>query len=267
MERRFLFLAALLAGLVCSSAANADCSANAKIKWDTFNVTYVPLGGGAMTFAWDPASLFGYAYASGLTADPYDYQSYGPSTVADHSTTLFESATTADAQAFALRDTVQVLAYSAAQAGTSVNAPDWNWGYSDSYNSGNYTLSGYGLAIVTVDWEIDVTGTMGDWSDYSWGSVSFSTSYLDGLTSGNSAASQTLYSATMGNDSQSGTMSLTISNLSGGVTTGSLYAEVWSQSQAPNVVPEPASCALIGLGLGAMGLVGYRRRKARCATR
>lgn len=260
MVRRFSFLAVLLAALVCPSAARADCFANAKIKWDTFSVRYVPLGGGPMTFEWDPGSLSGYVSAAALTADPYDYQPYS-SSAADHSTTLSESATTASAQASALRDSTTLWAYSAAQSGTSVYAPDWNWGYADSYNSGTYSLTGYGLAVVTVDWEIDVTGTVADWSDYSTGSVSFSTSYLDGLTSGSSAASQLLYSATIGNDSQSGTMSLTISNLSGGVTTGSMYADVVSQSYSPNVVPEPASCVLMGLGLGMMGLVGFRYRK------
>lgn len=265
MVRRFLFLAAMLAGVVCPSAVRADCFANAKIKWDTFNVKYVPLGGGPMVFDWGPASLFGEVTVSSQTADPYDVDAYYDS-AADHTTSLFEFATTIKAQADALRDTTTLWAYSAAQNGISASAPDWNSANSGSNNGGDFTLTGHGLAIVTVDWEIDVTGAMGDWSDYSWGGVDFATSYVDGLTYGSSSASQGLWSATVGNDAQSGTMSLTISNLSGGVTTGSIWANVWVNAQAVNV-PEPASCVLMGLGLGAMGLVGYRHRKTRSATR
>lgn len=264
MVRRFLFLAAMLAGVVCPAAVRADCFANAKIKWDTFSVRYVPLGGGPMVFDWDPATTYGEAYVDAWTADPYDDDPHY-SSASDHTTTLLETATTAKAQSTALRDATTLWAHAAAQSGVSAYAPDWNSANAGSNNGGDFTLTGHGLAIVTVDWEIDVTGTMGDWSDYSWGGVDFATSYVDGLTYGSSNASQGLWSATIGNDAQSGTMSLTISNLSGGVTTGSMWANVWANAQAPNV-PEPASCVLMGLGLGAMGLVGYRHRKARSAT-
>lgn len=262
MTRRNVLLPLLVILSVPASLVRADVVANAKIKWDTWRVHYVDLSAqqSGMSLDFDPSSLYGYVYTEALTADPSDNPS-DDLDATDFTTDLHVSSTTLNAQSTADRTATTLSAHAATQNGISSNAPDTNWAYGYASNEANYTLSGYGLAIILVDWELDVTGTLGDANNAVAG-VYMYTSFDDGLSTYYLDSYTDLDSYDVGTDSQTGTLSLTISSLAGGGTSGYFWIESWADSTSANV-PEPASCVLFGLGLGAIGFVGYRRRAAK----
>jgi hypothetical protein len=247
------------------SVVRADAIANAVIKWDTWRVSYLPMAAGPVEFKWVDSTKYGEVVSEAETADPLDNQ-VDSDVAYDFSTAMVADVVTSKAQAMTVRNESVLSTNAASQSGLSASASDWNFADSYVYQHAEFTLSGNGVAVVSVDWYADVTGVAGNMDEYARASIWGYAGYLDGLNEGGATTSIDLYSYDIGDDSLSGTFTFTVTNLSGAITTGEFYMDAWSYAKSANV-PEPASCVLMGLGLGAMGLVGYRRRASKNKSR
>lgn len=255
----FRVVAVAVAVFLPTVAARAEVMSNAKILWDSFNVQLVPLGDGQVDFQWTYA--YGSASAYADTAFPGDYQSDG-SDILDFTTTLSAGAVTSKAAANALRDSSVLAVSASAQPGTSPNAPDYNSAQALSYVTGNFTITGHGLVYITFGWELEVFGDTGNYNDYSYADVAIWGDYESGASSGNASSGDAVYSSVAGDETRQGTFTMAILSLPGVTTTGSLTAYTTAYAQSFNVVPEPSSFVLMGLGVGLVGWVSYRRRRS-----
>ncbi|WP_435018785.1 PEP-CTERM sorting domain-containing protein [Tundrisphaera sp. TA3] len=122
-------------------------------------------------------------------------------------------------------------------------------------NVGLPNLSGSGSGTVTLSQNFTITGS---------GSTPGS---LSGTLTGTFTVNGALSSFTGTVTNLTGAAPLSIGTISyappsAGSQAGSVTAGNISFAISPNVVPEPASIAMVGLGLGTLGLVTARRRRA-----
>jgi hypothetical protein len=262
MFRRLSLSLGLLAGLlVASPLAQAGVMATADLDWRSLTVTLVDLNPlDPVSFSWDTTSENGSVWVSAQTADPYDIAADNDEAF-DWSTLLSKSALTTLAQGNALRSADTMSANAASQAGVSVGAPDFNYANGQTYNSADFSMSGHGIALITVNWALSVTGLVGDYSNLAYASATINADFSDGVTDGSSWNSAWLQSSDNGDNATVGTLWISIVNLPDTVTDGSFYADIYTFAQTENLVPEPSTFALTGLGLGLVGLVAYRRRR------
>lgn len=257
-----LLLAALTTALVGSAqTATASSSASAHIDWDSLTIQYfdLSLNTNLPNLTW--INEYGQAYSYAYSQDPYDYQQ-DYQYANDFSSIISTNTSTLYSQSGSLRDGNDLDAYVATQPSTtpwfsfSTNYADGN-----TYNSGNFQMTGKGLALITLDWSASGTGNQDDWADYAHSAVSISGNFYDGNGNNGSANSgYDQYTASIGSYNQSGTFSMAI--FSDGIHTvnGFLYAGAMAHSQSPvSSVPVPAAIWLFGSGL--VGLLGVTRRK------
>jgi hypothetical protein len=261
MTRRLGLLLLLFAVFAMPSFVRADVIANVVIKWDTLDVRYLSMDGKALEFKWVDSTQYGEVFSEAETIDPYDNQVDGNS-AHDFTTTMVANAVTANAQAYTVRTDTTLSTNAASHAGVGAPAPAYNFADSFIFQSAEFTLSGNGVAVVSFDWYLDVSGTAGDYDNFARASMWVDANYEDGPNYGGATTSLDLFSYDMGDDSLAGTFTFTVVSTSSGFATGEFYMDAWSYAETVNV-PEPASCVLFGLGLGAMGFVGYRRRAAK----
>lgn len=257
-----LLLPALLTGLLAHAGPTlADSSASANIDWGSLNIQLIDLSGGANApvFNWTSASGDVSSYAVTYPdewANHYDY-------AFDFTTLLSTSALTTLAQSDALRSATTLSANAASQAGTAPGASpyDSNYASASSNNWGNFSLTGHGVAVITMNWNVSVTGAMDDWYDYGYASASISGSYSDGLySSGYANSGYGNGSYYIGSTSHSGSFAMAVVGM-GGVTTGSIQAYASAYASSPSVpVPEAETYALMLAGLGMVGWMVRRRR-------
>ena len=262
MIRRLLLLSVVFAGFVLQAPpAMADVMSSVNLHWDSLNVTLVPLPGP------EPPSISYWtggersevnSYAG--TADPSDYQSDSQS-ANDFLTALSISVTTAKAQASATWDLATMSARADSQIGTSPSVWDTNYADGSVSNFADFELRGYGIALITMQWDATLSGTVGDLSDSAMINASIGAEY-NNSESDQGYAFDSVFMTTddSGTGSWSGLLSMTIPNL-GTTTTGIFRAAANADASSPNIVPEPASCVLMGLGLGLVGWISRRRRK------
>lgn len=245
------------------SSAQASTSASVVIDWDSLNIQFVDLSGGTNAPVLNWTSQNGEVYSYAQTVSPYDYQ-YDDDYAGDFTTTLSTLTHTAEAQSDTLRDTYTLSAYSATQPGVAQVASS-NYAYAYSGNWGNFELTGQGLAIITLDWNLSVIGTVGDTSDYSYAQAYLYGNYSDNVWNSGSAYSQpNYYSYNTGDFSTNGSFALAIVSDGVHTTTGSLNAYAYAFSYSPvSQVPVPMAAWLFGSGL--LGLMGVSRRKQRDA--
>lgn len=255
-------LPALLAGvlLIPASAALAAANASATIEWgglDVKPIAFDPLAE-LPVFKWTDGS--GLSFADAATNYPWlpriDDLHFAP----DLSTPLSSVATTAHAQGSGLRG-VDTLMAQASSEGSLYLADAQNDASGQAWNLGSFSLTGAGIALITLPYSISVSSDgicRGLLCDSSSAEVSIELEYIsaDGVTTAKSAK------LLKNNDPAfSGTFSLAVINLSASVeTTGTLLAQVRSTALSPvTAVPEPENYAMLLAGLGIVGL-GVRRR-------
>lgn len=263
MMRRLLLLPVLLALVALPSTVRADAFANAKVDWSTFKVDVFDVGFGTPTFSWvgGNGSVSGYAITRPNPPVPYGIGDFGSS---PYGFSLVDGASTLKANSNATCDTNSggvLLAHVDTSSGVSSSTLD-NVAEATSYVDGSFTMDGSkGFAVITFDWILDAAGS--EIGDFAVASVIAEANYWDGTTNGSSKLNESTWVFDSGSSTLSGTATLTISNMATGIATGLFSINASATSQSPNTVPEPASCILMGLGLGGIGFVGYRRRAAK----
>lgn len=264
MQKKWLAACVATAALGMSSA-QASTSASVNIDWDSLNIQYVDLSGGTNAPVLNWTSQYGQVYSYALTVSPNDYQSDSQYAY-DFTTSLSTATNTAEAQSSSLRDINTLSANSATQPGV---APSGNYYYNLAYvssqNYGSFEVTGQGLALITLDWHLSLTGTLGD-DDYSYAQASLSGSFSDGVwNSGSASSTPNYYSYNTGDFSTNGSFMLAIFSNGVNTTTGSLTANAYTYSYSPvSQVPVPMAAWLFGSGL--LGVMGVSRRKQQNAV-
>ncbi|MEQ1600903.1 MAG: PEP-CTERM sorting domain-containing protein [Methylophilaceae bacterium] len=265
--KQFL-LPALFASLFMQAApVLADSSASATINWGSFNVQIIDLSGGtnAPVFTWTNQSGAANSSASSYMDGGSDSASSSRS-APNWTKALTPNSNTENAQASGLRNTSTLSASAATQASSS-DSYSWystNNASANANNAGNFSLTGYGIALISVSWNASVTGATSDLYDYSNANVSISGSYNDGLYSNGSANSGVNLQSYWGATSVNGLFTLAVTNAGSGLTTGYLNANVSTNSTSPfsvaiTPVPEPDVYAMLLAGLGLIGFMSRRR--------
>lgn len=258
-KKKLLALVSITLAAVAQSAI-ASSSAQATINWDSFNVQIIDLSGGlnAPVFNW--LSESGNVRSNSDTSVPNDSQS-DSDFVPDFSLTLSTNTVTASAQSSTLRNTAVLQAYAASQPSTLVNYYE-NTATATAQNFGNFGLTGYGIALITLDWNVSVTGVINDSSDYSYAQAFINGSLFDGNYGSGSASSISSgnSSADKGSFSENGTFSFAafsngVDNVTGSISAVAYVSSVSSLSQ----VPLPSA---VWLFLSAfIGVLGLTQRK------
>ncbi|WP_262965967.1 hypothetical protein [Methylobacter psychrophilus] len=243
-----------------AQSAIASSSAQATINWDSLNVKIIDLSNGlnAPVFNW--LSESGNVRSNSDTRIPYDSQS-DSNYIPDFSSTLSTNTVTASAQSSTLRNTAVLQAYAASQPSTLINYYE-NTASASAQNFGNFSLTGYGIALITLDWNVSVTGVINDSSDYSYAQAFINGSLFDGNYGSGSASSTSSgnSSADNGSYSENGTFSFAIfgngsNNITGDINAVAYVSSVSSLSQ----VPLPSA---VWLFLSAfIGVLGLTQRK------
>lgn len=262
LQKKWLAACVATAALGMSSA-QASTSASVVIDWDSLNIQYVDLSGNTNAPVLNWTSQNGQVYSYAYTVSPYDAQSDSDYAY-DFTTSSATSTLTAEAQSSTLRDVNTLSANSATQPGVAPSSGS-NYAYANSYNYGSFEVTGQGLALITLDWHLSLTGTLGDVNDYSYANASLSGNFSDNVWNSGSASSSPNYvSNNTGDFSTNGTFTLAIFSNGINTTTGSLSAYAYTYSYSPvSQVPVPMAAWLFGSGL--LGLMGVSRRKQRTA--
>lgn len=255
-------LATALAG--SAQIAQADSSAQAHIDWNSLTIQYFDLsfGSNLPSLSWSDAygSASSYAFSFAPYDEQEDYQDAG-----DLSSSLSAHASTLSAQSDSLRDEHDLTASAASQASTTTSPFIWqnNYSQASSANSGNFQLTGHGIALITLNWSASGSSTQNDGNDYADAHVYISGNFSDG--NGNNGGASTNYSAyayqyNNGAFSQDGTFSMAVFGDGIHTVTGYLNADVSAYSQSlVSHVPVPAAAWMFASGL--LGWVGVSRRK------
>lgn len=230
-----------VAGIILAAGAQtaiASSSAQATINWDSFNVQLIDLSGGLNTPVFNWLSESGNVRSNSENSAPYDSQS-DSNFVPDFSTTLSTNTVTAEAQSSTLRNTNVLQAYAASQPSTLANYYE-NTATATAQNFGNFGLTGYGIALITLDWNVSVTGVINDSSDYSYAQAFINGSLFDGNYGSGSASSSSSgnSSAVSGSFSENGTFSFAafsngVDNVTGSISAVTYVSSVSSLSQVP----------------------------------
>ncbi|WP_367155335.1 VPLPA-CTERM sorting domain-containing protein [Methylomonas sp. HYX-M1] len=238
----------------------AATSAQAHIDWNGINVTYFDLSDGSnvplLTWSTQYGQIDSYAY-SGSNGD---YQNDAQS-AADFISSLSAATTTINAQSSTLRDGDDLNAYAASQVGFA-SLLDSNYAAATAYNFGSFQVTGFGLALISIDWSITGSHDAADFSSYSSAQVALAAEYTDG--NGNVGKNTGGGNDTAGSGSEfsrSGTFTITL--FSDGVhgVTGNLAAQASVYSFSPvSQVPLPAAAWMFGSGL--LGLLTAVGRKS-----
>ncbi len=262
LQKKWLAACVATAALGMSSA-QASTSASVVIDWGSLNIQYIDLSGNTNAPVLNWTSQYGQVYSYAVTASPYDYQS-DTDYANDFTTSLSTVTNTAEAQSSTLRDVNTLSANSATQPGVGPSAVS-NYAYANSYNYGSFEVTGQGLALITLDWHLSLTGTLGDVNDYSYAIASLSGNFSDNVwNSGSAFSSPDYYSFNSGDVTTNGTFTLAIFSNGVNTTTGGLSAYAYTYSYSPvSQVPVPMAAWLFGSGL--LGLMGVSRRKQRTA--
>ncbi len=260
--KRFLLPALIVCFLLPAVATRADYSATASIDWSSFNVQLIDLSDGinAPAFNWTPATAYGNVYSDAYTVYPDDFMSDSQS-APDFTTLLSTNTSTAEAQSSTLRSSTSLFGSAAAQSGSNPWGVFNNYSYASAENGGVFGLSGQGIALISFDWQISVAGAVGDYDNSGSAGVYMYADYTSGLNQfGYAGNGFDVASFNVGTGDHSGTLSMVIYNSGNGTTTGDMYVGLNAQASSVSV-PEPASLALMLVGLGFVGLVARRRFK------
>lgn len=268
-----LFVPTIFAGLLFQAIpALADSSATATIDWGSFNVQIIDLNlldGITPMFTWTSQS-------GGANTSTSSYADGGSDTAAstrnanNWTKVLSANSSTPNAQASAQRNLTSLSATSTTQSSITddPNVMGSNSASASAVNSGYFSLTGAGIALITLNWSAGVNTQNSDWNNNSTANVSISGNYSDGLyTNGSASSGVNLYSWWGGPQSAASTFALAVTNTGVGTTTGNFNANISTSSTSPvtygvitEAVPEPETYAMLLAGLGLIGFM-VRRRK------
>lgn len=256
-----LLLVSLLAVLPVGSAVAAT-SASASLDWNALTFTIIdtnPLDGLTPTLTW--TSPFSQAYSYGYNTATGEHQ-YDSPYAYDFSTPLSSGLSFSNAGG---NVSVNAASLSASSAASAAVAGSGGGVFVQEYatGQGSFTLSGAGIAYISLPYSISVHGTGGDVAEYSTASA-----YLYGYASSPAGSStsysgnQQLVSYSVGDASQTGNLGFALTNFSSTASvSGNVFAYAYTTSQAPiAAVPEPQSYAMLLAGLGMVAAVARRRR-------
>lgn len=241
-----------------SSTATASSSAQATIDWSSLNIQFFDLSNGlnAPSFNWTSRS--GYSNASSTTYSPYEYQNSYKS-ANDFNTILSSNAATTSSQSSGLR-TEDLLQASA----DGIDNNFTNYASAGSSNSGNFSVTGHGIALITFDWHLSISGNGPHyWDDYGNSSVNIYGYYSDNNGNNGSGSTSVGISNYAANDlvSRDGTFALSIFSDGIHTSSGNIRMELSASTNISNnvsQVPVPATAWLFASGL--LGFLGLRRR-------
>jgi len=241
----------------------AATSAQAHIDWNGIEVRYFDLSDGAnapvLTWSTQYGQVDSYAY-SGTNGD---YQDNAQSAT-DFISSLSTATTTINAQSSTLRDGDDLKAYAASQLGFA-SGLNSNYASATAYNFGSFQVTGFGVALISIDWSITGSNDGADFESHSSAQVALAAEYTDG--NGNVGKNTGGGNDTAGSGSEfsrSGTFTITL--FSDGVhgVTGNLAAQASVYSYSPiSQVPLPAAAWLLGSAL--LGLLTVVTRNANVA--
>lgn len=242
----------------------AQATTSASVTIDNFAINYIDLSGGSNAPSLTWTSQQGEASSYATTFTPFDEQSDSQS-ASDFSTSLTTNTSTARAQSGSIRGPGFLQANSASEPGGSGGPSDSNWADSSSWNSGAFEFTGYGLAIISMDWSVELNGELGNGNDYSFASMYFSGSFSDNFwNSGGADYDPELYSYNSGDFSNNGSFAWAIFSDGQHIVYGEIEAEAYVSSNSPaSEVPVPTAAWLFGSSL--LSLIGISRRKISAA--
>ncbi len=264
--KRLSFSILLLGILGQAGNAIADSSSYVKIDWSSFDVQIIDWSDGANVpvFSWNPAVVEGHSFSTARTA-PFDKDLDGPLYAEDFVTTLSTAAYTSHGQSSSTRSETTLLATASSQINDIDPEGTWpvNYGISVASNTLSFTVTGYGEAVFSLNWEMGVTGNAGDSNDYGVANASVLGDYGDGLYSDSFYSEMNLSSSDFGSGSKSGTFSWTVFS-PGGETTAYMLVLAGANAFSPAApVPEPQTYAMLLAGLGLVGWAARGRRTKR----
>ena len=255
---RFLLCVVLTALLLPALPSQAEYSATATIDWSSFTVEVFSRPGGSSTPVFEWSTQYGDAYSEAFTASPPELASDGQSEP-DFLTEFFTSTATAEAQSSTLRSSATLLAAASSQNGSNPAVLLGNYSYGRVENYGSFTLTGEGLALISLDWSISLAGAAGDFDNAASAGVYLYSYYRDELNqNGYAEHNFDVSSVDAGTGDHAGTLSLVIYNSGTGTITGDIYTGLSASSSAASV-PEPGAFGLLLAGLGCIGWAARRR--------
>ena len=255
-------LPALLASLLIQNGSVlASSSATATVDWSSLNVQLVDQSGGldSPVFTWTSGQT-----SLSSTAETHPTESISDDEWSgDFNTLLTSNANTSRAQASAVKNDDVISVVASSESGTVPLAfgEGTNNASSSAYFGPIFSLQGKGIAIITLNWSLSVTGTPGDWSDFADAYISISGLFNDNIfTEVTAHSGYSTYSSYLGDASYSGTFIMAMSN-AGGLHYGSISAAMGAYAYSPSVpVPEPETYAMLLAGLSLLCLTVQRRK-------
>ena len=259
------FFPAVIAGLLFAApsfAEQMDLTATATLDWSSLSIVVLDLSGGANspTYNWVAGNKYGAvgvdAYTWYPSASDSDHES-----AADWTSTISADAVTAKAQSSAERTSTTLTATASSQSDTNPEGYGSNGAYAGAEIGGPIVeVSGLGVFVFAVDWEMLLEGSPGDSSNHTNGNAYLSVTEYDDDESTDAAAYVYKTSSTVGTGPFSGTLSVAIVN-TGAPMSVELYAGVGAYSTSESV-PEPTTFASMLGGFGMLlGWVLVRRRR------
>ena len=239
-------------------------SALVEVDWSSLNVLIIdinPLDNELPIFTWTNESSI--TDNGAMSMYPLTYLSNYDS-ADDWTTALGSTLSTPNAQSSAIRDPNIVHSSSYVQNSGPGDYTDYNTASSYVYTAANFKLTGQGVAIISVNWNIDVAGTQNDRQNYSSATISLGASYENiadnqylGLTIKNFELTRESYSG--GNYNFNNSFDFAVVNTKAdSEVNGGFEATTRTFSRGPAYVPLPAAAWSFCLGL--MCLLGIKKR-------